>query len=195
MSTSNKLEDKPFSDKEPKPKRKPSDEAKEVDAETTVWEEKARPVEIVSLDIGEEGATTTQLDEETTLDLLQDAREEIYGEKIDRHTNDEAVREALKARQDLNTGQERLLDKLEQHHAKSPDLSAGDVDAAWDAANVGEETVGGMTPTPDQDVVEEIGEAMGISYQDDEPLQTGEKLAERDRQRWELDPESAEEEV
>lgn len=193
MSTPNKLEDKSLPDKEQK--RQISGDAERLDEAATAWEEKARPVEIVSLDIGQEGATTAQLGEETTLDLLQDAQEEIYDDKIDRHTADEAIREALKARQDLNTGQEKLLDQLEQHHAKSPDLSAGDVDAAWDAANVGEETVGGMAPTPDQDVVEEIGEAVGISYQDDEPLQTGEKLAERDRQRWELEPESAEEEI
>jgi hypothetical protein len=39
----------------------------------------------------------------------------------------------------------------------------------------------------------EYGEAYAISDEDDEPLHTEEKIAERDRQRWELDPESEEE--
>lgn len=41
-------------------------------------------------------------------------------------------------------------------------------------------------------MVEEIGEALGITYEDDEPLRTGDKLAERDKNRWELNPESVE---
>jgi hypothetical protein len=72
-------------------------------------------------------------------------------------------------------------------------LSGGDIDAKWQEADVsGEETVGGTSPTPDQDVVDELGQALGITYEDDEPLRTEEKLLERDRNRWELDPESAE---
>jgi hypothetical protein len=99
----------------------------------------------------------------------------------------------LAARQELNHGQEQLQDRLSEHHFKSPVLSGGDVDAAWDDANVGEETAGGMAPTPDQDNVDDIGEAYGISYADDEPLRTGEKLEKRDEKRWQLNPESAEE--
>jgi len=41
-------------------------------------------------------------------------------------------------------------------------------------------------------VVEELGEAVGLRYQDNEPLHTEEKLQERDRNRWELDPASSE---
>ena len=41
-------------------------------------------------------------------------------------------------------------------------------------------------------VVEELGEAVGLIYDEDEPLHTGELLEERDRDRWELDPRSAE---
>jgi hypothetical protein len=86
-----------------------------------------------------------------------------------------------------------LIEELEEHHATSPNLSAGDLDARWDEADVGDETAGGTAATPDQDMVEEFGEAYGISYEDDEPLHTEEKLAKRDQQRWELDPDSAEE--
>jgi len=156
-------------------------------------EEKQQITEVVSLDVSEEGEETVDLDAETTLDLLQDAQEENYSEEVARHTDNKAVQEALEERQNLNSGQDELVDQLQTHRAKSPDLSGGDVDAAWDEANVGEETVGGTAPTPDQDVVEEIGEAVGISYEDDEPLQTEEKLTQRDQERWELDPESAEE--
>ena len=65
-------------------------------------------------------------------------------------------------------------------------------ETAWDRDYVGEEAVGGANPTPDQDVVEELGAAVGITYEDNEPLHTAEKLEERDRNRWELDPASSE---
>ena len=71
-------------------------------------------------------------------------------------------------------------------------LAGGDIDAAWDEAAVGEETVGGTTPTPDQDIVDEIGRAVGVEYEDAEPLHTTEKLERRDEQRWELHPASSE---
>lgn len=72
-------------------------------------------------------------------------------------------------------------------------LAGGDLDAAWkDAEGSGEETVGGSVVTPDQDVVEEIGEALGITYRYDEPLRPVEKESERDHPRWELDPASSE---
>lgn len=71
-------------------------------------------------------------------------------------------------------------------------LAGGDIDAAWDKAEAGEETVGGTNPTPDQDIVDEIGRALGVDYQDAEPLQPTEKLERRDEQRWELHPASSE---
>ena len=67
-----------------------------------------------------------------------------------------------------------------------PELSGGDIDAAWEDSDVGEESVGGGNPTPDQDVVEELGEAYGVTYQDNEPLDFEEKLERRDDDRWEL---------
>ncbi len=75
----------------------------------------------------------------------------------------------------------------------SPALSAGDVDARWQEAEAtGDETAGGSNPTPDQEVVEEIGTAIGVTYADDEELRVGGKEAERDEHRWELDPASSE---
>jgi hypothetical protein len=85
-----------------------------------------------------------------------------------------------------------LSRKLREYTDKQPDLSGGDLDAAWDQADVGDETVGGDNPTPGQDVVDALGAAAGITYEDSEPLHATEKIEERDRKRWELDPASAE---
>jgi hypothetical protein len=91
-----------------------------------------------------------------------------------------------------SAGKRQLEKRLREHTDRSPDLSAEDMDAAWDRADVGEEVVSGSSPTPDQDIVEEIGEAVGVTYQDQEPLAMEEKLAKRGLQRWELDPASSE---
>lgn len=74
-------------------------------------------------------------------------------------------------------------------------LTGGDVDAAWDQAAVGDETVGGSSPTPDQDIVDEIGKALGVTYGEGEPLRMTEKIERRDEERWELHPASSEDYV
>lgn len=163
------------------------------DSDIVERDEEQKIIEVISLDVDEEGEPAADLDEETTLDLLEEAQQENYEKEIGRFTDDVEIQESLIERQDLDTGKDQLIETLEEHHSKSPTLSGGDVDAAWDDANVGEETAGGMAPTPDQDEVDEIGEAYGITYEDDEPLHTGEMLEERDEHRWELNPESAEE--
>jgi hypothetical protein len=56
----------------------------------------------------------------------------------------------------------------------------------------GDEAPGGDNPTPDQDIVENIGRALGVEYQDNEELRPADKVADRDRHRWELDPASSE---
>lgn len=90
------------------------------------------------------------------------------------------------------TGHDRLLRQRREHVAEQP-LAAGDVDASLEAADtVGDETPGGDNPTPDQDRVDDLGRALGVEYADDEELQTGDKIARRDRKRWELDPASSE---
>jgi hypothetical protein len=80
-----------------------------------------------------------------------------------------------------------------EHTESSPAMTGGDVDADWeDAYATGDEAPGGDNPTPDQDIVDEIGAALGVTYQDDEELKAADKIIERDRHRWELDPASAE---
>jgi hypothetical protein len=72
-------------------------------------------------------------------------------------------------------------------------LAAGDEDVdIGDAETVGDETPGGDNPTPDMDVVDLIGRSLGVEYQDNEELKGADKIAQRDRKRWELDPKSSE---
>jgi len=72
-------------------------------------------------------------------------------------------------------------------------LTAGDIDANYEQASVvGDEAVGGTAPTPDQDLVDEIGAAVGLETDDRSFLRTNDRLGERDDRRWELDPKSSE---
>src|SRR5437762_8759129 len=104
----------------------------------------------------------------------------------------EEVQQEFADVQRLASGGDQLRRELREHHSRTPVLSGGDLDADWARADIGDETVGGSAPTPDQDVVDELGEAVGLTYEDNEPLRTSEKVEERDRKRWELDPASSE---
>ena len=82
-----------------------------------------------------------------------------------------------------------LLRDVIAHHETGPAASAGDVDADWQRAqSSGEEAVGGSVPTPDQDVVDEIGHALGVEQASTAPVRTSEEiLTDRDRRYWELE--------
>jgi hypothetical protein len=91
------------------------------------------------------------------------------------------------------SGRAALRQARHNHTETSPALTGGDVDADWeDAYAVGDEAPGGDNPTPDQDRVDDIGRALGIQYADNEELKASDKIAKRDKHRWELDPASAE---
>ncbi len=91
------------------------------------------------------------------------------------------------------TGREEMAEARADHATLTPSITGGDVDASVeDAYFTGDEAPGGDNPTPDQDIVDEIGKALGVEYQDNEELRGADKLEERDRHRWELDPASAE---
>ncbi|MBI2222133.1 MAG: hypothetical protein HYU53_13120 [Acidobacteria bacterium] len=91
------------------------------------------------------------------------------------------------------TGREELREALREHTETSPALTGGDVDADWENAySSGEEAPGGDNPTPDQQRVDDIGKALGVEYQDNEELRGVDKIDDRDKKRWELDPASAE---
>jgi hypothetical protein len=75
----------------------------------------------------------------------------------------------------------------------SSGLTGGDVDADFENAYFsGDEAPGGDNPTPDQEVVDDIGKALGVEYNDNEELKSSDKVSERDKHRWELDPASSE---
>jgi hypothetical protein len=82
-----------------------------------------------------------------------------------------------------------LLRDLVEHHETGPAASAGDVDADWQRAqSSGEEAVGGSVPTPDQDVVDEIGHALGVEQPMQAPLRSSREILEdRDRRYWDFE--------
>ena len=115
---------------------------------------------------------------------LRELEETIQGppSSLDMERNPSAAR----------SGRRHLQDALEDHNETSPALTGGDVDADWeDAYAVGDEAPGGDNPTPDQDRVDDIGKALGVTYEDNEELKASDKIAERDKHRWELDPASS----
>jgi hypothetical protein len=92
-----------------------------------------------------------------------------------------------------NIGDRKMRDEERHYNYTSPELTGGDVDAAWEeAADVGDEAPGGTAPTPDQDIVDEIGAAVGVEMNDFAFLRTNDMLEQRDDRRWELDPLSSE---
>jgi len=66
------------------------------------------------------------------------------------------------------------------------------VDDYRSPSDVGDETGDHSSPRPDENVVEEIGEEVGVTFEAGEPLRPIEKVGDRDRERWELDPASSE---
>jgi Family of unknown function (DUF6335) len=91
------------------------------------------------------------------------------------------------------SGRAEMAERLENHNGHTPEVAGGDIDADWQSAGmVGDEAPGGDNPTPGQQLVDDIGRALGLEYQDGEELKGAVKIAERDRHRWELDPASSE---
>jgi hypothetical protein len=91
------------------------------------------------------------------------------------------------------SGQAEIAEHLADHTETGPEITAGDVDASWESAySTGDEAPGGDNPTPDQDIVDDIGKSLGVVYEDTEELKGADKITERDKHRWELDPASAE---
>jgi Family of unknown function (DUF6335) len=113
-------------------------------------------------------------------------------EKIDRNRDgiDDRIEPPVP---DVAAGSRKLAERLKNDPLADPTITGGDVDAQWESAQFsGDESAVSSMPTPDQNVVDDIGKAMGVTYQDNEELKAGEKEEERDRNRWELDPASSE---
>ena len=84
-----------------------------------------------------------------------------------------------------------LAERLDENHSSSPADSGGDIDAQWEEVNTsGSESVFGHNPTPDQSDVEENAHAMGVNFEDNEPLDFVRKIEKRDEDRFELNEDS-----
>lgn len=90
-------------------------------------------------------------------------------------------------------GGRTMRDRDSELNEASAVLTGGDIDANYEQANaVGDESVGGTVSTPDMDIVDEIGRAVGLEMSDYNFLHTNEILEGRDERRWELEPSSSE---
>lgn len=123
----------------------------------------------------------------------------IYSKKmveINPDDLDQAVTESygtgVKELPGYNIGGRTLRQRRREYKHTSPEITGGDVDAKWQLEDtVGDEAVGGTAPTPDQNVTDEIGKAVGLPMEDRAFLHTQDILEQRDRSRWELDPMSS----
>src|SRR5215212_8698137 len=150
-------------------------------------------IEVVPEETDDRNGKNYLLNEETSMDsYAADADADAVAEQSAHYTEDKDIEEDFAERQQLAVGgRDELLEDLDEHHSLSPEISGGDLDASWQTGNVaGEETVGGSAPTPDQDVVDELGAAAGLIYEEGEPLDSDAKILDRDRNRWELNPAS-----
>jgi hypothetical protein len=67
------------------------------------------------------------------------------------------------------------------------------VDADWQRGeSVGDEAVGGTVATPDQDVVDQLGRAVGVVHEPADEVRSSEEiLQDRDEHRWQAEWEAA----
>jgi len=126
----------------------------------------------------------------------QEGEDMISGKDLEFYEQEEPADEAIKEFMDeeiahVPQAPGELAERLSEHHSTSPADSGGDIDADWEGSNDdGAESFGGHNPTPDQSDVEENAHAMGIDFEDNEPLDFVEKMEKRDRDRFELNENS-----
>jgi hypothetical protein len=93
---------------------------------------------------------------------------------------------------DITAGAAKLAQRLRDDGLADPVVTGGDVDAQLEGAQFsGDESAVSSMTSPEHNVVDDIGRAMGVTYQDNEELKFGEKERSRDKNRWELDPASS----
>lgn len=89
-------------------------------------------------------------------------------------------------------GGRTMRDRMQDLNEATPELTGGDIDANYEQANAdGDESVGGTVNTPDMDIVDDLGKAVGLEMNDFNYLHTTEILEQRDDRRWELEPKSS----
>lgn len=90
-------------------------------------------------------------------------------------------------------GGRTMADRVHNYNEATAELTGGDIDANYEQANaVGDESVGGTVSTPDMDIVDDLGKAVGLEMDDHNFLHTNEILEGRDDRRWEMEPTSSE---
>lgn len=83
-------------------------------------------------------------------------------------------------------GKQTFEELKEDNQAGDLSLYGDDLDAGWkNDQETGEEVVSGSVITPDKDQVSEIGEGIGLTYRDDEELDSDQKIKWKEAQRWE----------
>lgn len=132
-------------------------------------------------------ASETQPQSQPTQDMTDSP--DLLLEELDHEDNVEVLLESLEG---ASGGIGKNLEALRSTLGKA-DITGGDIDDDWYQAEVvGEEAVGGQTPTPDQNITEALQKAVGISAADGDSVRTSARLEWRDRHPWQLNPESAE---
>ncbi|HET6595138.1 MAG TPA: DUF6335 family protein [Anaerolineales bacterium] len=183
-------------------KEKPGKEPDEIETTIDPYTGELKPVpedadefiEVIPEETDDREGSNYLLNEETSMDAYTaNADSNAAAEEAAHYTEDKDIEADFAERQQLGaSGRDVLQEELDEYTSVSPELSGGDLDASWQMANQGgEETVGGSVSTPDQDVVEELGQAAGLTYEDDEPLNYDAKVLDRDRNRWELNAASS----
>lgn len=123
------------------------------------------------------------IDESDDQEMIRDLPQEIT----------QSLGTGLQGKPTDRAGRRAHLTQGDQFNQADAILTAGDIDASIEQANaVGDEAVGGTAETPDKDIVDEIGAAVGLEMRDRSSLRTTDFLEKRDDQRWELDPNSSE---
>ena len=113
---------------------------------------------------------------------------ETLAEQADAQMANEALRVGL---EDHSEAAGATVPASQDRMASGQPTVANDPDALQGQAKVvGEEAVGGTTPTPDQSDVDAIAVAAGINTRPEHPVKVTEEMYKRDNYRYELDPES-----
>lgn len=119
--------------------------------------------------------------------------DQVRSGKIDPEMLEEEPQEHFYKITDRDTETGEVLEDTQTRMASGADPRGGDMNTNRYQGKVsGEEAVGGLTPTPGQNVTQNLQDAAGISSAQKEPVQTTDKLERRDDSRWELDPKSSE---
>jgi hypothetical protein len=127
--------------------------------------------------------------------LVQNNSDQVRSGKINPEVPEEElqVQEPFYQVTDRDTETGEVIEDTQKRMASGKDTRGGDLNSnRYQSKVTGEEAVGGLTPTPGQNVTQNLQDAAGISSAQKEPVQTTDKLERRDDSRWELDPKSSE---